>query len=198
MKKLLFILILISSCGSNKHTLVAEKKFELCSDIRYECLLSDLGPLAGKSVYKRNIHSLFENLLIREGYLTEVNKAEYRDLLNKVRENKVDLNLFEKFKTDLGFDPQILFMTSSFTSCYTYMIENLGIVNEDSWQYKFRDAYWKFEAEGNLRQENDFILDALKVIPEKEFQNINYRKIFLDLIFLELEPYPSEPVFRTN
>jgi|GEM_PF-1215650 hypothetical protein len=200
MKKLLFILILIliSSCGSNKNTLVADKKFELCSDIRYERLISNFNPLARKSVYKRNIHSLFENLLIREGYLTEVNKAGYRDLLNKVRKNKVDLNLFEKFKTYLGFDPQILFPTGSFTSCYTYMIENLGIMDEDSWQYKFRDAYWKFEAEGNLRQENDFIFDALKVLPEKEFQDINYRKLFLDLIFLELEPYPSEPVSRTN
>jgi hypothetical protein len=71
-------------------------------------------------------------------------------------------------------------------------------VDEDCWQYKFRDTYWKFEAEGNLHQENDFIFDALKVIPEKKFQDINYRKLFLDLIFLELEPYPSEPIFRTN
>ena len=79
MKKFLSIavLILISSCGSNKSTsnTVADEKFKLCSDIRYNRLVNDFGPVEGKPIYKQNIHSLFENLLLREGYLTEVSKT---------------------------------------------------------------------------------------------------------------------------
>lgn len=193
MKILLYItvLLLISSCGSNKSTsnTVADEKFELCSDIRYNRLVTDLGPVEGKPIYKKNIHSLFENLLLREGYLTDVSKSGYAALLNKVRENKIKQDILENFKMELEFDPYILFPTNSFLSCYGYLFEQLNILDESdhsTWQYKFALAYNKFEAYGDLRSNNNFIIAALNEIPENQFEKIMYRKLFLDLIFMEL------------
>ncbi|MGM1057532.1 MAG: hypothetical protein ACQEWG_16720 [Bacteroidota bacterium] len=168
---------------------MADEKFELCSDIRYNRLITELGPVEGKLVYKQNIHSLFENLLLQEGYLTEVSKTGYADLLNKVRENKFTPDLLEKFKMELEFDPYNLFPTNSFLSCYGYLFEQLNILDKSdhsTWQYKFALAYNKFEAFGDLRSNNNFIIAALNEIPENQFEKIIYRKLFLDIIFMEL------------
>ncbi|MCC8358909.1 hypothetical protein [Salinimicrobium sediminilitoris] len=193
MKKLLYIisLVLISSCGSKKSTSnsVADEKFKLCSEIKYNRLVTDYGPIEGKPIYKQNIHSLFENLLLREKYLNEVSKTGYRDLLKKVSQNKIEGDILGKFKEDLEFDPYMLFPTNSFLSCYGYLFEQLNILDESDhsiWQYKFALAYNKFEAYGNLKSDSNYLLDALNKIPEKEFEKIMYRKLFLDLIFMEL------------
>ncbi|NJY64310.1 hypothetical protein HC174_16350 [Salinimicrobium sp. CDJ15-81-2] len=193
MKKLLYLisLILICSCGSNKSTSnsVTDEKFELCSEIRYNRLITNYDPIEGKEIYKKNIHSLFENILLQEGLLTEISKAGYKDLLQKVGQNKIKVEILEKFKEDLEFDPYMLFATNSFLSCYGYLFEQLNILDETDhsiWQYKFALAFNKFDAYGNLKSDNVFLLDALNEIPEDEFKKIMYRKLFLDLIIMEL------------
>jgi hypothetical protein len=193
LKKLLPILIslLFASCGSNKTTVnnIADEKFKICSDIKYNRLITELGPTEGKQIYKENIHSLFENLLLQENYLTEISKSGYSSLLRSVERNEVKYELIEKFKTELEFDPYLLFPTNSFLSCYGYLFEQLNILNKEdktNWQYKFGLAYNKFEAFGNLDTNSQYLLDALNKIPDKEFEKIIYRKLFLDLIFMEL------------
>ena len=168
---------------------MTDEKFELCSEIRYNRLITNYDPIEGKEIYKKNIHSLFENILLQEGLLTEISKAGYKDLLQKVGQNKIKIEILEKFKEDLEFDPYMLFATNSFLSCYGYLFEQLNILDETDhsiWQYKFALAFNKFEAYGNLKSDNVFLLDALNEIPENEFKKIMYRKLFLDLIIMEL------------
>ena len=110
MKKLLQIIILtlITACGSNKNTtdLIADEKFELCSEIKYNRLVTEVGPIEGKLIYKQNIHSLLENYLIQEKYLTEISKSGYAELLKKANRKEIKPNFFKKLKSDLGFDAQ--------------------------------------------------------------------------------------------
>ncbi|WP_298500424.1 hypothetical protein [uncultured Algibacter sp.] len=190
MKKLLqiIILILITACGSTKNTsdLIADEKFELCSEIRYNRLVTEVEPIEGKLIYKQNIHSLLENSLIKEKYLTEISKNGYAELLKKVIRKEIKPDFFEKLKSDLGFDPYLLFPTNSHLSCYGYLFEQLNVLDNSSWQYDFCLAYNKFEAYGNLKTDNEYLIDALNKIPEDKFQLIMYRKLFLDLIYTNL------------
>ncbi|MGO1584906.1 MAG: hypothetical protein ACTHXJ_02890 [Mesonia sp.] len=164
----IIILLLFASCGLNTSNVnsIADDSFKLCSDIRYNKLIMDYGPIEGKMIYKKNIHSLLENLLLRKKYLTEISKQE------------------------LGFNPTNLFPRNSFLSCYGYLFEQLKILDKSdktTWQYKFCINYNKFEAYGNLNLENNHIIDALNEIPQSKFEKIMYRKIFLDLIFMKVD-----------
>lgn len=150
----------------------------------------DYGPIEGKMIYKKNIHSLLENLLLRKKYLTEISKQDYVNLLKKVQRNKIKPEFFEEFKNELGFNPTNLFPRNSFLSCYGYLFEQLKILDKSdktTWQYKFCINYNKFEAYGNLNLENNHIIDALNEIPQSKFEKIMYRKIFLDLIFMKVD-----------
>ncbi len=190
MKKLLQIIILtlITACGSTKNTteLIADEKFELCSEIRYNRLLEQIEPNYGKLIYKKNIHSLLENILIQENYLTEISKSGYAELLKKAGRNEIKPEFFEKLKSDLGFDPYLLFPVNSHLSCYGYLFEQLNILDNSSWQYQFCLAYNKFEAYGNLKTDSEYLINALNKIPKDKFQLIMYRKLFLDLIYTTL------------
>ncbi|WP_179020627.1 hypothetical protein [Winogradskyella forsetii] len=190
MKKLLQIIILtlITACGSTKNAtnLIADEKFELCSEIRYNRLVTEVGPNEGKLIYKQNIHSLLENSLIQEKYLTEISKNGYAELLKKASRKEIKPDFFEKLKSDLGFDPYLLFPTNSHLSCYGYLFEQLNVLDKSSWQYEFCLAHNKFEAYGNLKTDSQYLINALNKIPEDKFQLIMYRKLFLDLIYTNL------------
>jgi hypothetical protein len=148
--------------------------------------MTEVGPIDGKLIYKQNIHSLLENSLIQEKYLTEISKSGYSELLKKVNRGEIKPDFFEKLKTDIGFDPYLLFPINSHLSCYGYLFEQLNVLNKSSWQYEFGLAYNKFEAYGNLEKESEYLIDVLNKIPEDKFQLIMYRKLFLDLIFTQL------------
>ena len=192
MKKLLFITIVtafVSSCGSTKIEAeeIAAEKFKLCSDLKYDRLITVFYPNEGKLLIKKNIHSLFENSLLKQGYLTEISKTGYEDLLGKVKRGELDKKSTEQFRQELNFDPLLLFADSSFTSCYTMLIEELKLMNDQGWHYQFRDAYWKFEANGDLDSDSsNQIVKALQLIPVEKFEEIEYRKLFLDLIYMHL------------
>ncbi len=190
LKKLLQIIILtlITSCGSTKNTtdLIADEKFELCSEIKYNRLVTEVGPIEGKLIYKQNIHSLLENSLLQEKYLTEISKSGYSELLKKANRKEIKSEFFEKLKSDLGFDPYLLFPINSHLSCYGYLFEQLHILDKSSWQYQFCLAFNKFEAYGNLERESEYLIEVLNKIPEDKFQLIMYRKLFLDFIYTTL------------
>ena len=190
MKNLLQIIILtlITACGSTKNTteLIADEKFELCSEMRYNRLVTEFGLIEGKLIYKQNIHSLFENSLITEKYLTEISKNGYSELIKKVTREEIKPEFFEKLKLDLGFDPDLLFPVNSDLSCYGYLIEQLNILDKSSWQYEFCLAYNKYEAYGNLKTDSQYLIDVLNKIPDDKFKLIMYRKLFLDIIYRTL------------
>ncbi|SDL84495.1 hypothetical protein SAMN04488034_11713 [Salinimicrobium catena] len=192
MKKTLFIIIttaFVSSCGSSKIEKegIADEKFTLCSDLKYDRLITEFYPNEGKTILKKNIHSLFENFLLKQGYLTEISKAGYEDLLEKVKRGEVSEKSTEQFRKELDFDPSLLFPSSTFMSCYTMLIEEFKLVNEKGWHSQFRDAYWKFEANGDLDSNNSNQIEkALQLIPEEKFKEIEYRKLFLDLIYMHV------------
>ncbi|WP_157814105.1 hypothetical protein [Olleya sp. Bg11-27] len=190
LKKLLQIIILtlITACDSTKNTidLIADEKFELCSEIKYNRRVTEIGPIAGKLIYKQNIHSLLENSLLKEKYLTEIDKIGYSELLKKVNQKEIKPDFFEKLKSDIGFDPYSLFPKNSHLSCYGYLFEQLHILDKSSWQYQFCLAFNKFEAYGNLERESEYLIDVLNKIPEDKFQLIMYRKLFLDFIYTTL------------
>ncbi len=179
----------ISSCGSSKIEKegIADEKFTLCSDLKYDRLITEFYPNEGNTILKKNIHSLFENFLLKQGYLTEISKAGYEDLLEKVKRGEVSEKSTEQFREELDFDPSLLFPSSTFMSCYTMLIEEFKLVNEKGWHSQFRDAYWKFEANGDLDSDNtNQIEKALQLIPEEKFKEIEYRKLFLDLIYMHV------------
>jgi hypothetical protein len=190
-KKLLQILIftLITACGSTKNTtdLIADEKFELCSEIKYNRLVTEVGSIDGKLIYKQNIHSLLENALIQEKYLTEISKIGYSELLIKANRKEIKPEFIEEFKSDLGFDPYLLFPINSQLSCYGYLFEQLNILDKSSWQFDFGLAYNEFEAYGDLKTDSEYLIKALKKIPEDKFQLIMYRKLFLDLIYTQMD-----------
>ena len=191
MKKALLIIItvFITACGSAKKGAdrINDEKFKLCSDIKYDRLITVFYPDEEKRVITENIHSLFENSLLKQGHLTDISKAGYSNLLGKIKRGEVGEESTQKFSQELSFNPVSLFPDSYFTSCYTELIEELELVNEQSWQYQFRDAYWQFEAEGDLDSDSaNQVEKALQLIPEEKFKEIDYRRLFLDLIYMHL------------
>ncbi|NJW53640.1 hypothetical protein [Salinimicrobium oceani] len=191
MKKTLLIIItvFITACGSTKMKTdrIIDEKFKLCSDIKYDRLITVFYPDEEKRLITENIHSLFENSLLKQGHLTDISKAGYSNLLGKIKRGEVGEESTKKFSQELSFNPVSLFPDSYFTSCYAELIEELELVNEQSWQYQFRDAYWKFEAEGDLNSDNvNQVEKALQLIPAEKFKEIAYRKLFLDLIYMHL------------
>lgn len=184
----IIILTLITACGSTKNTtdLIAGEKFELCSEIKYNRLVTEFGPIEGKLIYKQNIHSLLEDSLLQEKYLTEISKNGYSELLKKANRNEIKPEFFEKLKSELEFDPYMLFPINSHLSCYGYLFEQLKILDKSSWQYQFCLAFNKFEAYGNLERESEYLIEVLNKVPEDKFQLIMYRKLFLDLIYTTL------------
>lgn len=181
-------MILITSCGSTKNTLdrIADEKFELCSEIRYKNQSTKFGRVPINSIVEKNIHSLSENYLIQEGHLLEISKKGYSELLNKAIRKEIETEFFVKFKDAIEFDPYFLFPLNHQAGCYDYLIIQLKILDENSWQYKFRDDYWKSEAEGFLISDNGHINNALNKIPKEKFEMMIYRKLFLDLIYRHL------------
>ena len=65
-------------------------------------------------------YDLLENSLIQEKYLTEISKNGYTELLKKASRKEIEPEFFEKLKSDLGFDPYLLFPINSHLSCYGY------------------------------------------------------------------------------
>ncbi|MFD1015494.1 hypothetical protein [Winogradskyella rapida] len=192
MKKLLQIIILtlITACGSTKNTtdLIADEKFELCSEIKYNRLVTEVGPIEGKLIYKQNIHSLLENSLIQEKYLTEISKKGYTKLLKKASRKEIEPEFFEKFKSDLGFDPYLLFFNNSHLSCYEYLFEQLNVLTENSWQYKSGlVTNNKSKINGDFKTEIEYLIYLVNKIPKSKFELIIYRKLFLDYIYTELK-----------
>ena len=190
MKKLLLItlLTLITACGSIKNTndLIADEKFELCTAINSEKRITRFGPTDGKLIYIQNVHSLLENSLIQENYLSEISKRGYSELLKKASKKEINSDFFKKFRSDLEFDPFMLFKMSHLDQCYGYLIDQLKILDKSSWQYKFRDSYWKFSASGDLDSSCEYLINALNKIPDEKFELIMYRKLFLDIIYTHL------------
>lgn len=125
LKKLLqiIILILITSCGSTKNTpdRIADEKFELCSEFRYKNQSTKFGRIPINSIVEKNIHNSLENYLIQDGYLREISKKGYSELLNKAIRKEIDAEFFVKFKTDIEFDPLFLFPLNYHAGCYDYL-----------------------------------------------------------------------------
>ncbi|WP_204347087.1 hypothetical protein [Psychroserpens algicola] len=190
MKKIfqIIVLTLITACGTTNHSTksIADEKFELCSKLRNEELITLYKLDEEKLPYIRNIHSLLENYLIQEDYLKEISKKGYTHLLNNVKLNLIKPEFFEKFKNHLGYDPNILFPRGGHSRCYDYLITNLKIIDENSWQYKFRDGYWKSEANGFFISDITELIKGMNEIPDEKFQMIMYRKVFLNLIYAHL------------
>ena len=187
LKKLLplVILFLITSCNSTKSTnySIDDEQFELCSNEKYATLITNYGPGEEHLSSAKSVHRLLENLLLREKHLTEVSKPAYAALLEKAKRKEIKPEFFEKFKQEIGFEPYLLFRINMHLSCYEQPTLLLKTLDESSWQYKFMEAYWKFEAQGDLSHDQNFLTDALYVIPDEKFEMIMYRRLFLDLIY---------------
>ncbi|MFT4612624.1 MAG: hypothetical protein ACJA1H_001782 [Glaciecola sp.] len=68
-KPQLFIIILFAfACGPSKFypNKSVDKKFDLCYKLRHDELISQYDPTIGNLVYKQNIYSLLENMLIQK------------------------------------------------------------------------------------------------------------------------------------
>jgi len=187
----IIILVFIISCNSKKNTdgLITDKEFEYCSELKYEKAIN-LGPVNGKLSDKKNIHSLLEQSLIKEKYLPEISKKGYSQLFDRIKNKEIKADFFIKFKRDIGFDPYLLFPLMSRLQCYDIIIvreKTEGItIDKTNWQYQLMDAYWQIEAVGDLNFEDDNLKNVLSKIPEDKFQLIMYRKLFLDIIYFNL------------
>jgi hypothetical protein len=187
LKKLLQIIILvfIISCDSKKSASdLADKEFEICIESKYSERIEN-GPTEGNLTDKKNIHKLLELALVKEGYLTDITKNGYLKLFDKIKTKDIDSNFFDKFKVQLGFDPFLLFpiMGQAQLVCYDQIILREKLVDKTSWQYKVMESLWEIEKSGDLNFKDENLANALKSIPEKKFELMMYRKLFLDVIY---------------
>jgi hypothetical protein len=189
MKKVfqIIFLVLIQSCDSKKNAaeLLADKEFELCSEIRYNNSIG-MGPINGNLNDKKNIHNRLEKFLISKKHLTGINKKGYSELFDKIKNKEIKTDFFVEFKKELGFEPYLLFPVIGQMQCYDMITLRKKIIDETSWQYQLMEAYWKIEAAGDLNFEDGNLKNVLSKIPEDKFQLIMYRKLFLDLIYFHL------------
>jgi len=184
MEKNIIILFLLTtlSCNSQKKTteILITQKLEKCYESPYN--EKDL-----KEFYIKNIYQMFENFLREEKYLTEISKKGYLELFSKVEKNELGNDFLVKFYKKLNFDPFQYFRTNTFLHCYGYLYEQLKIIDKKSWIYELVKEFNNFEAYGNMNLENIYLKKTIEKIPVKEFNEIVYRKIFLDLIFTKLD-----------
>ncbi|WP_137091243.1 hypothetical protein [Mangrovivirga cuniculi] len=122
---------------------------------------------------------MLENKLIRDGFLEEISKSGYSKLLDKEIPNE----FFEEFQTEIGFNPILLFPINSHINCYGILYERLKLYDKKNWQYDFVLAFNEYEAGGMTDIKSPHLKNSIDKIPENKFQNIIYRKLFLDLIF---------------
>ncbi len=188
LKKLLqiIILVLIISCDSKKNTPdFADNKFESCVEQKYSDLIGYV-TTDGNLTDKKNIHKLFEQELIKNGYLADINKNAYLNLFNKIKQNDIDSNFFDQFKVKLGFDPFLLFpfIGQAQLKCYDQIILRKEMVDKTSWQYNVMESLWEIEKSGDLNFYDGNLANALMSIPDEKFELLMYRKLFLDVIYL--------------
>ncbi len=123
--------------------IITDKEFEYCSELKYNIAIN-LGPADGKLTDKKNIHSLLEQSLIKEKYLTEISKKGYTLLFDKIKDKEIKADFFNKFKKDLGFDPYLLFPIMSRLQCFniiTIREKTEGITTDKAnWQYQW--VFW--------------------------------------------------------
>jgi hypothetical protein len=177
----LLMLTLITACASLQPTsdLALDQKFKACTDETYNQLASQSLPKDSLLYQKAHIHNVLENKLIANGYLEDLSKEGYSKLLDK----SIAPKFFTEFENEIGLDPYFLFPQNAFASCYDVMDDKLHLFDEKSWQSKFVSVYKQFEAQGNGGIKSPYLKAALEEIPELKFQNITYRKLFLDLIY---------------
>lgn len=166
-----------------KSDLTFEQKFKQCTDEKYNHLANQSLPTDTLLFEKANIHNLLENKLIIDGYLKEISKKGYSELLDK----NIPSEFFENFEKENGFDPILLFPVNSYISCYGILYHRLNLYDKNSWQFKFGYAFNQYEAYGKMNIRSSYLKAALMEIPEKKFQNIIYRRVFLDLLYTHYE-----------
>jgi len=171
----------IISCASTKEqsNILFDQKFEKCTDEKYDYLANQSFPIETLLFQKKNIHNLLENELIKEGYLEEISKKGYIKLLN----TNIDPEFFEKFESEIGFNPDLLFPTLQFISCYGILYHRLNLFKENSWQFNFGKGFNEYEAYGKMNIKSPYLEKALEEIPDEKFKNLIYRKLFLDLLY---------------
>ena len=173
------------SCASNKKKsqLLFDQKFKECTDEKYDRLANQSLPIDTLLFQKENIHSLLENELIIAGYLDKVSKEGYLRLFEK----NISPEFFKTFESKIGFNPDLLFPINGYINCYGTLYHRLKLFDKDSWQFEFGYAYNQYEAYGNMKIKSDYLKEALKKIPKRKFENIIYRKVFLDLLYTYYE-----------
>ncbi|MFC0879003.1 hypothetical protein ACE01N_20580 [Saccharicrinis sp. FJH2] len=184
---LLFLIFIFNSCSllqKTKNSTVDEKMQE-----NYFLRLNQIYDNSGDSTnraYYLNCHTGFENYLLYSNYLDGINKSSYFDLINKIA---ID-SLIPDLKNELGQDYYIF--DECFYSplgyiidlgCYEFIIKDLNLVNRQDFRYKVYSLMLNENSQGSTLDCED-LKELIKIIPDKEFKKITYRKLLIKEIFI--------------
>lgn len=175
---IIFTLIILSSCKT-----IVDYEFKKCYDSKLKERVTFMGPVKIDKKIQLNIHQIFETYLIENQMLSNNTKNGYKDLIIDIKNNVIEKSQFEKFKTKIGFDPILHFNPYLSTQCFGELFEIKKKLNNTDWQYDFLITFNKFEEYGEI----EYLSEMLEKIPDDKFIKIEYRKLFIDLIFSELE-----------
>ena len=100
----------------------------------------------------------------------------------------------DEFINEIGFSPFFYINRYGFIDCHYKLYNELKIIDKEHWIYKFGLKYNELEAHGELELFDEYIKNALLIIPKNRFKRIEYRKLFLDLIYNNLDN--AEPIFE--
>jgi len=184
----LFLLTLNSvAFGQNKDSKI-DSVFKACNESKIkkekEYLIEDYGNIVLDKTKDSTILQLFEFFLIKKNLLQDNSKKSYIELFEKIQNKEFESGLQEIFFNELGFGTYRYFFPSKL--CYGNLFD-LGLINESSWEYKIVSQIDKFEANGGYQNDNTkYLIKAVQTVPEKNFQKIYNRQIFLNLIFIGL------------
>jgi hypothetical protein len=191
----ILIIFLLSSCSilSDKHERKIDNEFKKCENNRQEKLINSHKPDTLSTYDNKNeIHQTFETFLIKKGYLKEITQKEYLKLFEQLNKNRIRENTIDEFVNEIGFASFFYFNRHGFIDCHYKLYKELDLIDKEHWIYKFGLKYNELEAKGNLEIFDNYLKEALFLIPKKKFKNIEYRKLFIDLIYNKIDNTKNE------
>ena len=185
-----WIFLILNSCVGIRESkdIAIDEKLEFCYLTHQRQAFKIYGDSIENELYL-NIHSAFENFLMSSNYLNGIDKKSYNDLLDKIENGQLNINLEETLGKDYTIFESYFFTPLGYVTdlaCYDFLTENLKLIQKRDFRYKIYKFLLRKDNAGSKLNYAD-MRQLISLIPKHEFNKLIYRRILIKEIFINLD-----------
>ncbi|MET7030806.1 hypothetical protein [Sediminicola luteus] len=182
MNKIFVILILVlGSCKATHENIMFDQKLDMCYNAKLEQRVKLLSVPKDQQFEYKNALMGFENGLLQIGLLENVDKASYLKLTHTlISKNQIKNNELKFVKGD-RLEREFVDSIYQDLGCYSALVELYKLVDKNDFRYKIYNIGGHLQSDPN---NTDLLISLIELIPESEFQKIEYRRIVLRSIYV--------------